>query len=187
MKKQLSDLVKKMPSLPNSPSSSKLTHTGTDGKFTHEEHTNNTNRGISSSESLEQMHSNDIPALKEGGILTAVRIRPLNTREVGSNSRVIVSSPGYMSQGIQILNPVFFKSSTQTEKLRKLEEREFSFDYTFWSLDDASEGMSEGMSEGGSGGVAEYSSQVDIYEKIGKPIIENALSGFNSSLFAYGT
>jgi hypothetical protein len=88
-----------------------------------------------------------------------------------------------MSQGIQILNPVFFKSSTQTEKLRKLEEREFSFDYTFWSLDDAS----EGMSEGGSGGVAEYSSQVDIYEKIGKPIIENALSGFNSSLFAYGT
>jgi hypothetical protein len=92
-----------------------------------------------------------------------------------------------MSQGIQILNPVFFKSSTQTEKLRKLEEREFSFDYTFWSLDDASEGMSEGMSEGGSGGVAEYSSQVDIYEKIGKPIIENALSGFNSSLFAYGT
>jgi hypothetical protein len=47
--------------------------------------------------------------------------------------------------------------------------------------------MSEGMSEGGSGGVAEYSSQVDIYEKIGKPIIENALSGFNSSLFAYGT
>jgi hypothetical protein len=115
------------------------------------------------------------PPLREGGILTAVRIRPLNTREVGSNSRVVVSSPGFMSQSIQIINPIFFKSSTQTEKLRKLEERGFSFDHTFWSLD-------------GEHGVDndEYASQEDIYEKIGKPIIQNAMSGFNSSLFAYG-
>lgn len=112
---------------------------------------------------------------KEGGILTAVRIRPLNTREIGSNSRIIVSNPGFMSQGIQIINPIFFKSSNQTEKLRKLEERGFSFDHTFWSLD------------GGNGvDKDEYASQEDIYDRIGKPIIQHAMSGFNCSLFAYG-
>lgn len=115
------------------------------------------------------------PVGKEGGILTAVRIRPLNTREIGSNSRIIVSNPGFQSQGIQIINPIFFKSSNQTDKLRKLEERGFSFDHTFWSL------------AGGNGvDKDEYASQEEIYNRIGKPIIQHALAGFNSSLFAYG-
>ena len=113
---------------------------------------------------------------KESGIITAVRVRPLNLQEIGSNSRIIVSNPGFMSHDIQIINPIFFKSSNQSDKLRKLEERKFSFDHTFWSLGDFGDGLDS----------FEYSNQEDIYEKIGKPIIRNALSGFNSSLFAYG-
>lgn len=157
--KHFSEMAKKLPGLANTPTTiEKLTENSGD------EDADDNN-----------MISSIIPG-KEGGILTAVRIRPLNTREVGAHSRVVLSSPGFMSQGIQILNPVFFKSSTQTDKLRKLEEREFSFDHTFWSL------------EGGNGvDFDEYATQQDIYEKIGKPIIENALAGFNSSLFAYGT
>lgn len=142
---------------------------------------NETTTGGSEEEAAATIETLDSPTpflpaeSREGGILTAVRIRPLNTREIGSNSRIIVSNPGFMSQGIQIINPIFFKSSTQTDKLRQLEERGFSFDHTFWSL-----GEGNGVDKD------EYASQEDIYEKIGKPIIQNALSGFNSSLFAYG-
>lgn len=126
-------------------------------------------------EEVDTAKLDDGPGWKEGGILTAVRIRPLNAPEVINNSRIVVSNPEFMSQGLQIINPIFFKSSTQTDKLRKLEERGFSFDYTFWSLAPGS-----GVDQD------EYASQRDIYYKIGKPIIQNALTGFNSSLFAYG-
>jgi len=160
--KQFSDLVKKMPSRTNTPSK------------------NDDQTAPITDDCLEDNYTNTLGNEfgKEGGILTAVRVRPLNTREIGGNNRIVVSSTGYMSQGLRLLNPVFFKSSMQTEKLRKLEEREFSFDYTFWST--------EGGHSTDVDFDTEYSFQVDIYNKIGKPIIENALAGFNSSLFAYG-
>jgi hypothetical protein len=77
------------------------------------------------------------------------------------------SSPGE----IVLLNPVFFESKNQSEKLRKLEERRYSCDHPLWSVDSSH---------------PDYSTQQDIFNLIGKPLVLDALEGLNCSLFAYG-
>ena len=47
----------------------------------------------------------------------------------------------------------------------------FCYDHSFWSFEQLS---------------PNYSSQEDIYQKIGRPLLEKSLEGFNSCLFAYG-
>jgi hypothetical protein len=49
----------------------------------------------------------------------------------------------------------------------------FSFDECFWSNDVEDTDK-------------EYSSQEAVFEKLGRPLVENALAGFNSSIIAYG-
>ncbi|ORC89860.1 putative OSM3-like kinesin, partial [Trypanosoma theileri] len=48
----------------------------------------------------------------------------------------------------------------------------FTFDGTFWSNDMASE--------------KSFSSQEDVFEVIGRPLVENALAGYNAAIMAYG-
>eukprot|EP00758_Cryptobia_borreli_P007123 Tbor_TRINITY_DN5250_c0_g3::TRINITY_DN5250_c0_g3_i1::g.16646::m.16646/K17914/KIF13; kinesin family member 13 len=50
----------------------------------------------------------------------------------------------------------------------------FSFDECFWSNKDIQEEDKE------------YASQETLFEKVGRPLVENALLGFNSSIIAYG-
>ena len=119
-------------------------------------------------------------------VITAVRVRPMSAEEESCGSRSIVSIDFDKSE-VVVLNPVFYTSSNQSEKLRKLEERAFACDCPFWSMDDTH---------------PDYSGQSDIFEKIGtaqafvlissnlsyigKPIVEHAYQGMNCSLFAYG-
>ncbi|CAM9416228.1 unnamed protein product, partial [Choristocarpus tenellus] len=59
----------------------------------------------------------------------------------------------------------------------------FTFDHVFWS-------MFEGKGERGQGSIgsnpAPFSSQADVFEGIGKEVVDRCLDGFNSCLFAYG-
>ena len=103
-------------------------------------------------------------------IITAVRIRPLSSEETSKGSN-IVASADYHRNEIILLNPVFFKSSQQTERLRKLEERRFACDHVFWSVEETH---------------ADYCGQEDVYSKVGSPIVQNALAGLNCCMFAYG-
>jgi hypothetical protein len=121
-------------------------------------------------------------------ITTAVRVRPISVEEDSDGSRLI-ASVDFETSDIVLLNPVFYTSSNQTEKLRKLEERKFACDIPFWSVDATH---------------PDFSGQLDVYEKIGaqlmrpisslqitlnwtgKPIVEHAFQGMNCSLFAYG-
>jgi hypothetical protein len=72
---------------------------------------------------------------------------------------------------IILLNPVFFESKNQSEKLRKLEERKYLCDIPLWSVDKTH---------------PDYSTQEDIFNLVGKPLIQDTLEGLNCSLFAYG-
>ena len=47
----------------------------------------------------------------------------------------------------------------------------FCYDHSFWSFEQLS---------------PNYSSQEDIYQKLGRPLLEKSLEGFNTCLFAYG-
>lgn len=95
-------------------------------------------------------------ASDDNRITTAVRVRPISAEEESNGSRVIASVDSETSE-IVLLNPVFFTSSNQTEKLRKLEERKFACDTPFWSVDETH---------------PDYCGQSDLYEKIGSRRLE---------------
>jgi hypothetical protein len=47
----------------------------------------------------------------------------------------------------------------------------FSYDQCFWSFDE---------------NCGTFATQEYVYNKIGKPLVENAFDGYNTCLFAYG-
>jgi hypothetical protein len=94
----------------------------------------------------------------------------MSSSELGDNRKLILSlgnGPG----DVTILNPKYFQSQGQSEKEKILHERGFSYDFMFWSVSPSD---------------PRYFGQSEIYESVGKPIIQNCLSGLNCSLFAYG-
>lgn len=103
-------------------------------------------------------------------IITAVRVRPLSATETQEKKHLIVSLGDGIGD-VNILNPKFF-SLNQSEKEKPLHERQFSYDFMFWSIPHLNS--------------SRYSGQLEIYEKVGQPIIRNCLAGLNCSLFAYG-
>lgn len=103
-------------------------------------------------------------------IVTAVRVRPLSLQEINDGKKLIVSL-GNGEGDINILNPKFFNLN-QSEKEKLLHERQFTYDYMFWSIPNIYSNR--------------FSGQLQIYEKVGKPIIRNCIAGLNCSLFAYG-
>jgi kinesin family member 1 len=103
-------------------------------------------------------------------VVTAVRIRPLSTSEDGYKKRIVTYVGGNPGQVI-LLDPCYYEKPA-TPRDRRISERSFQFDYSFNSLN-----FSDECSD---------STQAGIYEKIGKPLIENVFDGFNCSLFAYG-
>lgn len=92
----------------------------------------------------------------------AVRVRPMNLRElnvVGATDIVKVDNQ----------NLVISTSSTTNYNLNT--NHVFQYDYLFWSCDETK---------------LQYSSQEDIFNRIGKPLLKSAFCGYNACLFAYG-
>ena len=95
---------------------------------------------------------------KEDRVLVHVRVRPLTTQEEGHH--IVVES----------------RSKHQLAIRRSMEDRAdnglrtFSFDRVYWSLD----------------GGNQFDGQDDVYNHIGKLMLEHAFAGFNTCIFAYG-
>ena len=85
----------------------------------------------------------------QSSVQVAVRIRPLNVRELDAGSPSVVRT---VARTLSITNP---DDSTA---------KQFTYDYIYDS----------------------DSSQEQVYEDIGKAIIKNSFSGYNSCIFAYG-
>ena len=103
-----------------------------------------------------------------------MRVRPFNGREKDRNARGIIKMKGPVTT---IVNP-------ETE-----EEKEFAFDHSYWSHDGFVEdergyNTAEGASPSPSG--TPYASQADVYNHLGKSMLENAWAGYNCTMFAYG-
>lgn len=64
-----------------------------------------------------------------------------------------------------------------TSMLHKGRLLTFNYDHSFWSLP-------EPRTSGGAG--LHFASQELIYARIGRPLLDKSLEGFNVSLFAYG-
>jgi kinesin family protein 13 len=99
-------------------------------------------------------------------IVVAVRVRPFNQREKDLQTKLCVR----MKDNTTVLIDEFGN------------EKAFSFDYSFWSHDGCREeedGYLSPVSE-------HFADQRKVYDKVGKSILENALNGYNCTLFAYG-
>ncbi len=68
------------------------------------------------------------------------------------------------SNEIGVVNPTYKSADTPA--------RYFTFDHAFWSVDKTNTTL--------------YAGQEEVFAKIGVPILNNCLMGYNCSLFAYG-
>lgn len=73
------------------------------------------------------------------------------------------------------------KATTITDPSGKADPKTFSFDYSYWSHDNFHE--EDGVLTADSD---KYDSQRDVFNDLGKGVLDNAFNGFNCSLFAYG-
>ena len=98
-------------------------------------------------------------------IIVGVRVRPFNQRELKYNSVNIVSMN--LSTNCIALTQV-----RQGKVLKDEKPKEFFFDHALWTHDTTT--------------VEPVADQAYCYEKMGRPVLENVLSGYNACLFAYG-
>lgn len=98
-------------------------------------------------------------------IVVAVRVRPFNQREKKLKSQLCVK----------------MKNNTTTLKHNSGKNRNFTFDYSFWSHDKYKEvdGILVGKND-------KYATQQMVYDKVGKQVLDNAINGYHCCLFAYG-
>ncbi|CEF68768.1 Kinesin-73 [Strongyloides ratti] len=92
-------------------------------------------------------------------VKVAIRTRPLNKREIDLGTKCCVS----------------FSSTSQVILSQSLDEgkspKVFTFDHCFNSTDPHS---------------TTFISQEDVFENLGKDVVDNAFSGYNACIFAYG-
>ncbi|NWW07068.1 KIF14 protein, partial [Oreocharis arfaki] len=98
----------------------------------------------------------DVFKVKNSKVTVAVRVRPFSNREKTENSFPVISMSG--SETI-VRNP----STNQVYS--------FSYDFSFWSFDEAH---------------PNFASQAMIYKSLAVPLLERAFEGYNACLFAYG-
>lgn len=91
-------------------------------------------------------------------VKVAVRVRPFNKRELGLGSKCVVEVRPDGSS-VTIADPAADPGVSAPP-----EPKAFAFDYAFDT----------------------DSTQQDVYARVGRPLLEQALRGFNATVFAYG-
>ncbi|XP_072101238.1 kinesin-like protein KIF1B isoform X4 [Mobula birostris] len=92
-------------------------------------------------------------------VKVAVRVRPFNSREISKESKCIIQMQG---SSTSIVNPKNPKESPKT----------FSFDHSYWSHTSAED--------------PSFASQSQVYNDIGKEMLQHSFEGYNVCIFAYG-
>lgn len=111
-------------------------------------------------------------------IKVVIRIRPLNPYEQAQGYRRIVEPAD--TSDIRVIDPIFFDIIKKAETVKAIDSsawsRTYNFDSCYWPRSFNGEDF-----EG-----SEDSSQDDVFEGIGKPVVEWILHGYNCSIMAYG-
>ncbi|UJR22741.1 hypothetical protein I4U23_025773 [Adineta vaga] len=109
--------------------------------------------------------------MSEESVKVAVRVRPFNEREKDRKAKLIIHMNG---KSTFITDP---RSSSD-------EQKQFSFDYSYWSHDGFIELPSGKLEPNNSSSL--YANQQKVFDDLGHDVLKNAFEGFNCSLFAYG-
>ena len=104
-------------------------------------------------------------------VKVAVRVRPFNSREKDMGAKLVVKMIGKTTQMIDADNPDAPPAA------------EFAFDFSYWSHD--------GFHVDDDGVLCadndHYATQRAVFQDLGAEyVLQNAINGFNCSLFAYG-
>ncbi|KAG5878938.1 hypothetical protein JTB14_005991 [Gonioctena quinquepunctata] len=95
-------------------------------------------------------------------VKVAVRVRPFNQREIDMDAQLIIQM---RDKTTGILNT---KANARDENIRY---KEFTFDYSYWSLNEQPEN---------------FATQEKVYNDLGVEVIDCAFEGYNACVFAYG-
>ena len=115
---------------------------------------------------LMMAYSSKIMAQNKERIRTVVRIRPLSGAEVSGAHLNIISV--YSGTSLRLIDPIALgvgSKALSTAEDKLYHERSFSFDVVYSAT----------------------STQEDVYEGCGEPLVQHCLQGFNCSILAYGT
>ena len=96
-------------------------------------------------------------------VVVAVRCRPWTREKTADEQKLIVKMQNE-DEGVPNGKVVVWHPQTG-------EEQEFLFDHAFWSFDPAD---------------AHHRSQKEVYEALGRRLLDDGLQGYNAVLFAYG-
>ncbi|XP_017282022.1 kinesin-like protein KIF13A isoform X3 [Kryptolebias marmoratus] len=102
--------------------------------------------------------------MSDSKVKVAVRVRPMNRRELELNTKCVVD----MEDNQTVLQPPPSNSKGESRKQPKV----FAFDHCFWSMDESN--------------APKYAGQEVVFKCLGEGILENAFQGYNACIFAYG-
>ncbi|XP_076999555.1 kinesin-like protein KIF13A isoform X4 [Tamandua tetradactyla] len=97
-------------------------------------------------------------------VKVAVRVRPMNRRELELNTKCVVEMEGNQT----VLHP----PPSNTKQGERKPPKVFAFDYCFWSMDECN--------------TTKYAGQEVVFKCLGEGILEKSFQGYNACIFAYG-
>uniref|UniRef100_A0A8D1MZS1 Kinesin motor domain-containing protein n=1 Tax=Sus scrofa TaxID=9823 RepID=A0A8D1MZS1_PIG len=101
-------------------------------------------------------------------VKVAVRVRPLNRRELELNTKCVVEMEGNQT----VLHPPPSNTKQGESLIFCSFIQVFAFDYCFWSMDESN--------------TTKYAGQEVVFKCLGEGILEKAFQGYNACIFAYG-
>ncbi|XP_063779291.1 kinesin-like protein KIF13A isoform X3 [Pseudophryne corroboree] len=103
--------------------------------------------------------------MSDSKVKVAVRVRPMNRREMDLNTKCIVEMEGNQT----VLQP---PPANSKQGDNRKPPKVFAFDYCFWSMDETN--------------TSKYAGQEVVFKCLGEGILDNAFQGYNACIFAYG-
>ncbi|KAI9720766.1 MAG: kinesin-like protein Klp8 [Chrysothrix sp. TS-e1954] len=102
-----------------------------------------------------------------GNIKVVVRVRPFNSRELDRKAKCVVSMNGEQT----VLTPPAGELKPKNNKATLESAKTFAYDKSYWSFarDDP-----------------HFAGQSNVFDDLGKPLLDNAFQGYNNCIFAYG-
>ncbi|XP_048408183.1 kinesin-like protein KIF13A isoform X1 [Stegostoma tigrinum] len=104
--------------------------------------------------------------MSDSKVKVAVRVRPMNRRELELNTKCIVE----MEENQTVLHPPPCPNTSKADNRKG--PKVFAFDHCFWSMDESNK--------------TKYAGQEVVFKCLGEGILENAFQGYNACIFAYG-
>ncbi|CAZ81831.1 unnamed protein product [Tuber melanosporum] len=103
-----------------------------------------------------------------GNIKVVVRVRPFNSREKDRGAKCIVQMKD--SQTV-LIPPPGAEKSAGSKAAKDGGPKVFNFDRSYWSFSKSD---------------PSYAGQENLFDDLGRPLLDNAFEGYNNCIFAYG-